>query len=94
VPRLIAETSDTSHVDYEGLEDPMAQTVIPNLMRVGLVPERLVPGYLAQGFKVDLDAGTVKDVHTFHEETRATRDIFHAQEIDFSQAEEVTRAEL
>ena len=42
LPKLMSETSDASHIDATGLEDPMAQTVIPNLIRVGLVPERLV----------------------------------------------------
>ena len=28
VPKLMAETRDASHIDADGLEDPMAQTVI------------------------------------------------------------------
>jgi len=92
LPKLIEETSDSSHIDFEGLDDPMAQTVIPNLMRVGLVPERLVDGYLAQGFRVDLAAGTVADIHTFHDETQAARAVFHAKGIDFSEAKQVATA--
>lgn len=91
LPKLIAETSDTSHVDYEGLEDPMAQTVLPNLIRVGLVPERLIPGYLAQGFRVDLANRRVDDIHTFHAETKAARAEFGELGIDFSVASEVSR---
>ncbi len=91
LPKLIAETSDTSHVDYEGLEDPMAQTVIPNLMHVGLVPERLVRGYLAQGFRVDLANRNVDDIHTFHAETKSARAAFAEHDIDFSVASEASR---
>lgn len=91
LPKLIAETSDTSHVDYEGLDDPMAQTVIPNLIRVGLVPDRLIPGYLAQGFRVDPEKRTVEDIHTFHAETSAARAEFAELEIDYSIAAEVSR---
>jgi hypothetical protein len=92
VPKLIEETSDTSHLDFEGLEDPMAQTVLPNLMRVGLVPERLVQGYLAQGFRIDLAAGTVDDIHSHHDETQAARSAFRAKSVDFSDAKQVAAA--
>jgi hypothetical protein len=91
VPKLIAETSDASHIDAEGLDDPMSQTVIPNLMRVGLVPERLVPGYLAQGFRIDLAERHVDDLHSWHSETRGMRAEFARESIDFSQAQEVSR---
>lgn len=91
VPKLIAETHDASHIDAEGLEDPMAQTVIPNLIRVGLVPARLVPGYLAQGFRVDLAARRVDDIHSWHAETRAMRAEFAREGVDFSKAQEVSR---
>ncbi len=30
LPKLIEETRDTSHIDFEGLQDPMGHTVIPN----------------------------------------------------------------
>jgi hypothetical protein len=69
----------------------MGQTVIPNLMRVGLVPERLVPGYLAQGFKIDLAERRVDDLHSWHVETRAMRSEFARESVDFSQAQEVSR---
>lgn len=92
LPRLIEETSDTSHVDFEGLEDPMARTVIPNLLRVGLVPARLVDGYLAQGFRIDLEARSVEDIHTFHADTRAMRRVFREREVDFAMSEQVSAA--
>ena len=91
MPKLIAETNDASHIDAEGLEDPMAQTVIPNLIRVGLVPVRLVPGYLAQGFRVDLAARRVDDIHSWHADTRAVRAEFARESVDFSSAQEVSR---
>jgi hypothetical protein len=91
LPKLIEETRDTSHVDFEGLQDPMAQTVLPNLLRVGLVPERLVDGYLAQGFRVNLADRTVQDIHTFHADTQAARSVFHDRGIDFSEAAQVAQ---
>jgi hypothetical protein len=91
VPKLIGEMSDPSHIDAEGLEDPMAQTVIPNLMRVGLVPERLVPGYCAQGFRVNLAERTLDDLHSWHPETREMRSEFERESVDFSVATEVSR---
>jgi hypothetical protein len=72
-PKLLAELTNPDGIDLEGLADPLAQTVIPNLMRVGLVPERHVLGYLAQGFRVDLGAGTVTDLHSFHPDARAAK---------------------
>jgi hypothetical protein len=84
LPALMEEVRDTSHVDFEGLADPMAQTVIPNLLRVGLVPERHVEGYLAQGWRVDRERGAVEDLHTFHADTRAARARFAARGIDFA----------
>jgi hypothetical protein len=92
LPKLMEETRDSSHIDFEGLDDPMAQTVLPNLMRVGLVPERLVNGYLAQGFRIDLAAGTVDDIHTHHDETQAARSVFTASNVDFSDAKQVAAA--
>ena len=73
LPKLIEETRDASHIDFDGVEDPMAQTVIPNLLRVGLIPERLLDGYLAQGFRIDRKLRTVEDIHTFHPDTQAVR---------------------
>jgi len=84
--------ADASHVDFEGLVDPVAQTVIPNLTRVGLVPERLVDGYLAQGFRVDVAGQRVEDVHTFHADTRAARRRFAEEQVDFSEAAQVSPA--
>jgi hypothetical protein len=89
LPRLLAEVSDTSTIDFEGLNDPMTQTVLPNLLRVGLVPERLVGGYLAQGWRVDRAQATVEDLHTFHPDTRAQRAVFEAREIDYAEAAQV-----
>jgi hypothetical protein len=78
-PKLIAEFSDPTHIDFEGLADPLAQTVLPNLMRVGLIPERHVLGYLAQGFRVDPATLGVEDIHTFHPDTQAARRELAAQ---------------
>jgi hypothetical protein len=78
-PKLIAEFSNPAHIDFEGLADPLAQTVLPNLMRVGLIPERHVTGYLAQGFRIDPGAGTIDDIHTFHPDTQAARRELAAQ---------------
>ena len=84
LPKVMKELSDPSHIDFEGLNDPMVQTVLPNLLRVGLVPERHLKGYLAQGFGIDLDAKTVSNLHTFHADTKATREEFSAAGLDFS----------
>ena len=89
LPRFVEEVSDTSHVDFDGLNDPMAQTVLPNLLRVGLVPERLVDGYLAMGWRVDRDAGTIVDLHTFHSETKAMRAEFASRRVDYSDPRQV-----
>ena len=48
-------------------------TVLPNLMRVGLVAERHTLGYLAQGWRVDPGRGEIEDLHTWHPDTRAAR---------------------
>ncbi len=72
-PKLLSEFATPEHIDFSGLADPMAETVIPNLMRVGLVPERHLRGYRAQGFLIDLAARTLEDVHSFHPIARATR---------------------
>jgi hypothetical protein len=73
LPKLLAEVTDPAGLDLEGVEDPLTATVIPNLMRIGLVPERHRLGYAAQGWKIDLAAGTIEDVHTWHPDTRAAR---------------------
>jgi hypothetical protein len=72
-PKLFAEFSKPEELDFSGLVDPMAATVIPNLVRVGVVPERHLLGYLAQGFRIDLATGEVEDVHSFHPDTKAAR---------------------
>ncbi len=92
LPKLIEETRDASHIDFDGIEDPMAQTVIPNLLRVGLIPERLVAGYLAQGFRIDLQRATVEDIHSFHGDTQAVRSEFRERGIDFSDSKQVSAA--
>lgn len=94
VPKLLAELSEPEKIDFTGLRDPMAQTVLPNLLRIGLVPERLVPGYLAQGWRVDPAAGTVEDLHTFAPETRAVRAAFREQGVDFADPAQVSAASL
>ncbi len=78
-PKLLAEFQHPEHIDFEGLADPLAQTVIPNLLRVGLIPERHLTGYLAQGFRIDLGAGAVADVHSFHPDAQEARRELAAQ---------------
>jgi hypothetical protein len=73
VPKLLAELMDPAGLNLDGLEDPMTRTVIPNLIRVGLVPERLLLGYLAQGWRIDPATGGVEDIHTWHADTAAAR---------------------
>lgn len=73
VPKLLAELMDPAGLDLDGLEDPMTRTVIPNLMRVGLVPERHLLGYLAQGWRIDPATGAIDDLHTWHADTKAAR---------------------
>jgi len=73
VPALLAELSSPEGLDLTGLEDPLTVTVLPNLVRVGLVPERHRLGYLAQGWRIDPATGAIEDLHTWHEETRAAR---------------------
>ena len=94
MPKLMKEVANPGQLDLTGLRDPMAQTVLPNLLRVGLVPERLVPGYLAQGWRVDRDEATVEDLHTFGEDTKAMRAIFAEQGIDFADPRQVSAASL
>ena len=73
MPKFLAEVTNPAGLDLEGLEDPLSATVIPNLLRVGLVPERHLLGYRAQGWKIDLAARTIEDVHTWDADTRAAR---------------------
>ncbi|HKJ24532.1 MAG TPA: ferritin-like domain-containing protein [Myxococcota bacterium] len=94
LPKLLAELAHPEKLDLSGLRDPMAQTVLPNLLRIGLVPERLVPGYLAQGWRIDLDARSVDDIHTFADETRAVRAELREQGIDFADPKQVSGASL
>lgn len=84
VPRLLAELAEPQGLDLEGVRDPISETVLPNLLRVGLVPKRLVQGYLAQGFRVDPARGSVEDLHTWHPDTRSARQDFRARGLDFS----------
>jgi hypothetical protein len=37
------------------------------------VPERLLLGYLAQGWRIDLATGSIEDLHTWHADTQAAR---------------------
>ena len=92
LPKLMEELQDVSHIDFDGLNDPMTQTVLPNLMHVGLVPERLVKGYLAQGWRLDPSERTVEDLHTFHADTQAIRQELREQGIDFADPAQVSRA--
>ena len=94
LPKLMAELAHPEKIDFTGLRDPIAQTVLPNLLRIGLVPERLVPGYRAQGWIVDRDAKTVEDVHTFGAPCQEVRAVFREQGIDFSDPKQVARASL
>ena len=56
-----------------------------------VLPERLVPGYRAQGFHIDLAAGAIDDLHSWHPETREMRAEFAREHVDFSKATEVSR---
>jgi hypothetical protein len=73
VPALLKELMDPAGLDLDGLEDPLTRTVLPNLLRVGLIPERLTLGYLAQGWRIDRSAGAIEDLHTWHADTQAAR---------------------
>ena len=73
LPQLFADFAHPEEIDFDGLVDPMSETVIPNLMRVGLIPERHRLGYLAQGWRVDPEQRTIEDIHTFHPDTQAAR---------------------
>ena len=73
LPKLFADFAKPEEIDFEGLADPMTETVIPNLMRVGLIPERHLIGYLSQGWRIDLANRAVDDIHTFHPDVHAAR---------------------
>ena len=73
LPKFMAEVANPAGLDLTGLEDPITATVLPNLMRVGLVPKRHELGYLAQGWRVDAEKRTLEDLHTWHADTRAAR---------------------
>ena len=73
LPKFMAEVANPAGLDLTGLEDPITATVLPNLMRVGLVPKRHELGYLAQGWRVDAENRTLEDLHTWHADTRAAR---------------------
>jgi len=73
VPKLLAEVMDPAGLDLEGIEDPLTRTVLPNLLRVGLVPERLRLGYLAQGWRIDPASGAIEDIHTWHPDCASAR---------------------
>jgi len=48
--------------------------VLPNLLHVGLIPERLLLGYQAQGLEDrTAAAGTIEDLHSWHADTKAAR---------------------
>ncbi len=74
LPKLLKEVSRPEELDLTDLRDPITETVLPNLVRVGLVPDRLLPGYLAQGWRIEPGLRRVEDLHTFHPEARAARD--------------------
>lgn len=90
LPRFFKEISSPENLDLEGVTDPMTQTVIPNLLRVGLVPERLLDGYAAQGWQIDAKARTVEDIHGFHPAARALRESYAARGIDVADPEQVS----
>src|SRR5690606_831985 len=73
LPKFLAEVTNPAGLDLDGLNDPLTTTVLPNLMRVGLVAERHRLGYLAQGWRIDLAKGVIEDLHTWHPDTQAAR---------------------
>jgi P-aminobenzoate N-oxygenase AurF len=73
LPKLFGEFARPEDIDFDGLADPMTETVLPNLMRVGLIPERHLIGYLAQGWRIDLADRVIEDIHTFHPDTQSAR---------------------
>jgi len=84
LPRFLEQVTHPERLDLSGLSDPMTETVIPNLLRVGLVPERLATAYLAQGWKLDPARRRVEDLLPTHEEAEAARAEFRERGLDFS----------
>ncbi len=64
--------------------------MLPNLLMVGLVPERHIDGYLAQGWRVDRERRSVENLHTFHSDTREIRAEFKGRGRDFANPREAT----
>ena len=85
MPKLLAEVMDPAGLELDGIEDPLTATVIPNLMRVGLVPERQRLGYLAQGWRVDPGTGKIEDIHTWHADCLAARKDLAARGLSVAQ---------
>ncbi|MCP3983540.1 MAG: ferritin-like domain-containing protein [bacterium] len=92
MPKFLDEISDQQHLDLDGLADPISDTVLPNLLRVGLVPERHVDGYLAQGWRVDRAAKTVENLHTRHSSAQEKRAEFQERGLTFADPREATLA--
>ena len=92
LPKLMQEMQNPQDLDLDDLADPVADPVLPNLLQVGLVPERHIDGYLAQGWRVDRDEKTVENLHTFHTDTREIRAEFAGRGRDFSNPLEATLA--
>jgi len=84
LPKLLAEVNDPAGLDLEGVRDPITETVLPNLLRVGLVPERHLQGYQAQGWVIDLASRGVDDVHTWDSRAQQARADFKRSGRDFS----------
>ena len=74
LPRVLAEVTSPDGLDLDGVPDPITNTVLPNLLRVGLVPERQMDGYLAQGWRIEPGGSEVTDLHSWHPEARAARE--------------------
>ncbi len=79
---MIAELTSPEGLDLAGVPDPLTQTVLPNLLRVDLVPERHLEGYLAQGWKIDPARGELTDLHSWHPEARAARGRLQQRGVD------------
>lgn len=92
LPKLLAELRDPASIDWDGVRDPLTETVIPNLLRVGLVPERHRLGYLAQGWRVDPSRRSVENLQTFHPEARAAKRELDARGVDVADPRQVASA--
>ena len=82
--KVLAEIRSPEGLDLAGVPDPITDTVLPNLLRVGLVPKRHVEGYRAQGWRIDLENKRVTDLHSFHPEARAAAQQLRERGIDFA----------